>query len=496
MEVEQIFIERKKIDSENKLELYSFQKIAVNHVNGCFESGERGSILSMSTGMGKTPVAITFLKTVQDELVKNSITVIIICPKSILAHWRLQLEKWGPLKCLVAVYSIESFRKAETPQDLGISSKQLGQKFVFVVDEAHLLKNPDSVFHQKLKQFQLFSQFNLLLTATPFVNNSNDIDSLCEFATKKSIFFLRWDSVKEITLPEINIQVISTPLNSRHKEIYESFHIGENQVLMTITDTLQRVAIHPLFVASKEWIRLYIRKIQESINNRKSKNQMLELFDSSDEDVETTKSEMDITYLLELTPKDIHSSLNIRSNLSDFCTLFNENQTIDISSKFAKALEIIQSNVKTDIVVVFSRFSEVLKLLQLYLSHHRITSKRIDGSVKSIRSRLRKIQPFLQRPEKCLKRVLLCSHRTCGFGWDFTFSSTVVLMENFWNKTIDEQVYARIHRIGQKKKCNVYIFESPNTVDVFVRSVAEGKETNKKMLYDECAKQTELLMIE
>ena len=63
--------------------------------------------------------------------------------------------------------------------------------------------------------------------------------------------------------------------------------------------------------------------------------------------------------------------------------------------------------------------------------------------------------------------VLLMTMQTGGVGLDLSYASRVFLFDIWWNKAIEEQAIARVHRIGQvifiksrsKKKGNVgFIF--------------------------------------
>ena len=147
--------------------------------------------------------------------------------------------------------------------------------------------------------------------------------------------------------------------------------------------------------------------------------------------------------------------------------------------KFEKILDIIQNERKdSEIIIIFCRFIDVLENLQNFLESNKIHSKKIDGSV-SWRDREKKLKPYMEHPETCYKRVLLCSLKTCSLGLNFSFASKLIIMDPFWNKSTSEQVYSRICRINQLKKCTIYWMVMQETIDSEMVSISDSKEKRK-----------------
>lgn len=58
--------------------------------------------------------------------------------------------------------------------------------------------------------------------------------------------------------------------------------------------------------------------------------------------------------------------------------------------------------------------------------------------------------------EKTDKFIFLLSTRAGGLGINLTSADTVIIYDSDWNPQMDLQAMDRAHRIGQKKKVNVY----------------------------------------
>jgi len=137
---------------------------------------------------------------------------LIVVPKSTLQNWAREFERWMPdVKCVVVTGSKEE--RAETIQsrlitndfDVCVTSyeiclieKSAMKKFSFqyiVINEAHRIKNVDSMLAQIVRAFT--SRGRLLITGTPLQNNLKEVfalvcpESFSEFSDLDS--FLRKD---------------------------------------------------------------------------------------------------------------------------------------------------------------------------------------------------------------------------------------------------------------------------------------------------------------
>jgi SWI/SNF-related matrix-associated actin-dependent regulator 1 of chromatin subfamily A len=157
-------------------------------------------ILADEMGLGKTCQTISFLTHLLETSPK--LTHLIIVPPSTLDNWVREISTWSPslyftvyqgnleerrelrfnilnnkfekhLNCILTTYGLIS----STNEDKAFFKKLKLEYCVF--DEAHMLKNMNSIRYQSL--IQIKSKRKLLLTGTPLQNNIVELMSLLYF---------------------------------------------------------------------------------------------------------------------------------------------------------------------------------------------------------------------------------------------------------------------------------------------------------------------------
>ena len=143
------------------------------------------ALLADEVGLGKTIEAGLVLK----ELIarKEVKTALVIVPKSLVPQWQDEMrQKFG-----LAFVSTDDERGALRSRDrvittLGVFSRgaheALARRWdIVIVDEAHLLANPQSKRRRAVSELQ--RKWLLLLTATPLSNRLTDVYSLVDLLT-------------------------------------------------------------------------------------------------------------------------------------------------------------------------------------------------------------------------------------------------------------------------------------------------------------------------
>lgn len=146
-------------------------------------------------GLGKTLQTISFL-----SYLKHYCGIagphLIVVPKSTLQNWRREFEKWSPdFNVTVLTGSKEEradiiaerlipqdFEVCITSYEICLIEKSAFKKFSFeyiIIDEAHRIKNVDSILSQIVRSFM--SRGRLLITGTPLQNNLKELFALLNF---------------------------------------------------------------------------------------------------------------------------------------------------------------------------------------------------------------------------------------------------------------------------------------------------------------------------
>lgn len=113
-------------------------------------------------------------------------------------------------------------------------------------------------------------------------------------------------------------------------------------------------------------------------------------------------------------------------------------------------------------MLVFSQFTEMLKLIEEFLTHRNVLFRKIDGAVKA-RDRQNAIEAF--NKNKNVFEVFLLSTKAGGLGINLTSANVVLIYDSDWNPQNDVQAIARAHRIGQTEEVKVYRLISKNTYE-------------------------------
>ena len=120
----------------------------------------------------------------------------VVVPKSTLQNWAREFEKWTPdVNTVLLTGSREEradiistrllpqdFDVLITSYEICLIEKSALKKFSFeyiVIDEAHRIKNVDSILSQIVRSF--LSRGRLLITGTPLQNNMKELFALLNF---------------------------------------------------------------------------------------------------------------------------------------------------------------------------------------------------------------------------------------------------------------------------------------------------------------------------
>lgn len=160
-----------------------------------YENGING-ILADDMGMGKTIQSISILAYIWETLKIKNEPHLIVGPKSTISNWLKEFKVWAPFFRVVNLIPTKEFREdilrnkmkpgyfdvcVTTYDALRICSTDL-KKYNFhyiIFDEAHKLKNSDSMISQVSRELK--SRTRLLLTGTPLQNDIGELWSLLNF---------------------------------------------------------------------------------------------------------------------------------------------------------------------------------------------------------------------------------------------------------------------------------------------------------------------------
>jgi SNF2 family DNA or RNA helicase len=85
--------------------------------------------------------------------------------------------------------------------------------------------------------------------------------------------------------------------------------------------------------------------------------------------------------------------------------------------------------------------------------------------------------------QACECQFFLISLKAGGLGLNLTAANYVILMDPWWNPSIEDQATDRAHRIGQERNVTVIRLVSANTIEEKILKLHEAKQSlSDKML--------------
>lgn len=462
--------------------LRSYQIQGLNWLIGLYENNISG-ILADEMGLGKTLQTISLLGYLRHcRGVRGP--HIIITPKLTLDNWHREFSRWTPEVNVVVLQGNKderndiinnrimrcAFDVVITSYEIVIREKATFKKFdwqYIVIDEAHRIKNEQSMLSQIIRLFH--SKHRLLITGTPLQNNLHELWALLNFILPDvfgdSDAFDAWFTRGEesAALPDVESEVKTEDSES---------------ALAEKKDETQNSVISQLHKVLKPFL---LRRIKSEVEKS--------LLPKQEMNVYIGMSDMQRKWYQKLLEKDLDAVngangkkesktrlLNIVMQLRKCCNhpyLFEgaepgppyttDEHIVDNSQKMIildKLLKKLRSEGSR--VLIFSQMSRMLDILEDYCLFRGYEYCRIDGQTDHA-DRVRLIDEY-NAPDLS-KFVFLLTTRAGGLGINLTTADTVVLFDSDWNPQADMQAMDRAHRIGQTKQVKVFRLITSNAVE-------------------------------
>uniref|UniRef100_A0A8C8S8S3 Chromodomain-helicase-DNA-binding protein 1-like n=1 Tax=Pelusios castaneus TaxID=367368 RepID=A0A8C8S8S3_9SAUR len=442
------------------IQLRSYQMEGVKWLVQCYET-QRGCILGDEMGLGKTCQTIALLVYLTGKL--NKRPFLILCPLSVLSNWKEELERFAPGLSYVA-YAGNKEERANLQRDLKahsyfhvlLTTYEICLKdgsflkcfnwAALVVDEAHRLKNQNSLLHKTLSEFSV--GFRLLLTGTPVQNNLQELYSLLSFVEPD--IFLK-EQVEEFVQCYHGIEKESKMAKELHG-LLQPFLLRrvKAEVEADLPKKVEVVLYHGMSALQRKYYKAILMKDLDAFENEAGKKVKLQ------------------NVLIQLRKCVAHPYLFSGVEPEPFEV---GDHLIDASGKLClldKLLSFLYAGGHR--VLLFSQMTQMLDILQDYMDYRGYSYERLDGSVRGEERHLA-IKNFGQQPVF----IFLLSTRAGGVGMNLTAADTVIFVDSDFNPQNDLQAMARAHRIGQNKPVKIIRLIGRDTVEEIIYRRAASK---------------------
>ncbi|KAL7927463.1 SNF2 family N-terminal domain-containing protein [Trichoderma austrokoningii] len=381
-----------------------------------------------------------------------------------------------------------------------------------IFDEGHKMKNPETKSYKDLRRIP--SAWKMLLTGTPVQNNLLEMTALLSFINPRLfdgyVNQIRYIFSQKVTVRDVtNGAFLYSERVKRARTILEPFILQrrKDQVLSDIPRKICNVVHCDLPEAQKEvydeyeevfkmepsqrgaresrgrqndqnnvWIQLRKAALHPLLFRRHFTDKMV---------TEMAKILMDRVDQSELHQPDIKHLVQELKNSSDFelhlwcrdyprlLKQFDIAPTAALESgKVRKLMELIEQYQKNgDRVLVFSKFSRIIELLQEVLAHHDIDYRVLAGDTK-VADRQPLIDEFNQDHGI---PVFLLTTGAGGTGINLTSANKVIIFDQSDNPQDDIQAENRAHRFGQKRDVEVIRLIASHTIEELIYKACQKK---------------------
>ncbi|KAI5474957.1 chromatin remodelling complex ATPase chain ISW1 [Pseudohyphozyma bogoriensis] len=473
-----VFTESPPYVKGGKMRDYQIQ--GLNWMVGLHYNGING-ILADEMGLGKTLQTISFLGYLKYHR-EIAGPHLVIVPKSTLDNWAREFEKWVP-GFKVAMLRGGKEERAEIvanqilPQTFDVlitsyelclreksSLKKLAWQYI-VIDEAHRIKNVDSMLSQIVRVFD--SRARLLITGTPLQNNLHELWALLNFLLPDVFSDVTdFDAWFERQAPAIEgEEVTAEQKEESSSSVVKQLHAVLRPFLLRRVKADVEKSLLPkkeinvyvgMTALQRKWYRMILEKDIDAVNGAGGKKE--------------GKTRLQ-NIVMQLRKCCNHPYLFDGAEPGPPFT--TDEHLVEASGKMVILDKLLKSmKAKGSRVLIFSQMSRVLDILEDYCLFREYQYCRLDGGTAH-EDRMEAIDAYNKPGSE--KFIFLLTTRAGGLGINLTTADIVVLYDSDWNPQADLQAMDRAHRIGQQKQVYVFRFVTENAVEEKVLERAAQK---------------------
>ena len=445
-----------------------------------------GACLADDMGLGKTIQAIALLlysrqqakrdrelNGDQDEIAHRP--ALLICPTSVVANWRHEIERFAPGMRLLLHHGSgrlggEAFKEALSQNDMVITSFGIARRDIdmleaqewgdLILDEAQNIKNPSAKQTQAVRRLtgqnrahldnEPMQPFRVALTGTPVENRLLELWSIMEFLNP-GYLGKREQFRQQFVLPV---------------ERYNDEYAAADLRRMVQPFLLRRLKTDPTIISDlpeKNEMVVYcsLTKEQETLYSRVIEETMARVERSEG----VQRRGLVLGLLLRLKQVTNHPAHY----------LGEKGPLEDRSGKLSRLTEMLEEALAVgDRALVFTQFVEMGHLLRRHLIENlgRDALFLHGGTPASRREQM--VRSFQEDSNGA--PIFILSLRAGGVGVNLTRANHVFHFDRWWNPAVENQATDRAFRIGQQRSVQVYKFVVSGTLEEQIHNMIESKQ--------------------
>lgn len=402
-------------------------------------------ILADDMGLGKTIQALAHIM-VEKESGRMQHPILVVAPTSLMTNWKSEASRFAPILKVLILQGNERKDNFDriADHDLILTTYPLlsrdkdillNHKYhLLILDEAQVIKNPNTMAHRIVQQIQ--ATHRLCLTGTPMENHLGELWSLFHFLmpgflgdnkkftqTFRKPIEKRQDQDRQLALTR---RVRPFMLRRTKEEVVSE--------LPAKTEIIQHIELLPTQRDLYESVRLAMHsKIQVEIEERGLKRSQIVILDAL---LKMRQVCCDPRLLKIESAKNVKESAKLQFLIDTLPEMIEENRKI----------------------LLFSQFTSMLALIEAELKKLKIPYVILTGQTKDRQTPINDFQSG-KVP------LFLISLKAGGTGLNLTAADTVIHYDPWWNPAVENQATDRAYRIGQNKPVFVYKLVTVGTVE-------------------------------
>ncbi|MEX3713426.1 DEAD/DEAH box helicase [Cytobacillus horneckiae] len=470
--------------SDFKLPPYEFQQQGISYL-AHVESG----IIGDDMGLGKTvqTMGAAHMLWKQGKVKK----ILVICPSSLKYQWSSEIDKFlGHSNIVIDGKNTKEKRKAfknfvNGDYLFGIANYELVRTMVdmmkeshydvIIADEAHRLKNRDSITYKAVKS--LPSTYRFASTGTPLQNNVEELYALFEW--------VRPGLLGKITAFKKRYIVYASKFGRRyvpigHKRLGELRRIISPYMLRRlkkdVAQDLPPMIFHRRDVEMNKAQATLYNRIQEDflgLLNELSSQHVNGEYDQEGNWVEHKRKGEDkvLGFLYMMVATSDHPTLIAAGNgmSKHYQDMIPENVK---SPKLEELVDICKESIESGVnkIVIFTQFAKMQEIIVGELSKLGQVAI-VNGSMTSAK-RQESFDMFRENPA-C---NFLIGTDAMNYGVNLQFANTLINYDCPWNPATFSQRAGRVHRIGSTHDVvNIISLVTLGTIDEKIQETLEEK---------------------
>jgi superfamily II DNA or RNA helicase len=477
-----------------RTELRPYQKDGY-HFLAHLSSNGLGGILADDMGLGKTVQAIAWLLWLKDQVrtsAQRGIRALVVCPKSVVSNWELEIARFAPALTTAALANGEAPKEVHVTvsnyAQLRLSAASLvGRTWdAVILDEGQNIKNPQSQTARVARELR--AAHRLVLTGTPIENRALDLWSLFAFAmpgllgSQASFKRMYGERADALARARLGRRVRHFLLRRTKAQVAADLPPRIEEDLLVELDGVQRA----LYDAELKRTRSLLLGVQSDAEFSRQRFSILQSLLRLRQiccdprllgiDAGTTREgATDVVFdkPAVATPGENENSV---ASLIDEEAQRRTTGSAKLEALFDTLEPLIEEGHR---VLVFSQFVSLLGLVAKEMKARRIKFLLLTGQTENRQA----LVDRFQSPEG--ESVFLLSLKAAGTGLNLTAASYVVLLDPWWNPAVEAQAIDRTHRIGQTNPVIAYRLLARGTIEEKIRLLQRSKSELARTIVQE-----------